>query len=151
MSPNEVRATRIGRKLSDKLVACIQCSIISANKMGAIGTGVQLPGHLIADTMCSDMPLSNQTLVARISGRPLQMVQRWTNHHVLMLDSHCFLWWLYITQPILCNEVFPECVWNKDCTFQLRLLGDVKRYLLPLKEPLLERSIWIVDVHELHP
>jgi hypothetical protein len=33
MSPNEVRATRIGRQLSDKLVACNQCFIFSANKM----------------------------------------------------------------------------------------------------------------------
>jgi hypothetical protein len=35
----------------------------------AIRTGVQLPDHLVADIMCSDMPLSNQTLVTRISGR----------------------------------------------------------------------------------
>jgi hypothetical protein len=33
MSPNEVIATRIGRQLSDKLVACNQCSIFSASKM----------------------------------------------------------------------------------------------------------------------
>jgi hypothetical protein len=33
MSLNEVRATRIGRQLSDKLVACNQCSIFSSNKM----------------------------------------------------------------------------------------------------------------------
>jgi hypothetical protein len=31
---------------------------------------------------------------------PLKIIKRWTNHHVLMLDSHCFLWWLYITQPV---------------------------------------------------
>jgi hypothetical protein len=34
-------------------------------------------------------------------------IKRWTNHHVLMLDSHCCLWWLYITQPALCTEGFP--------------------------------------------
>jgi hypothetical protein len=71
------------RRLSDKLVAYIQCSIFSTNNMWAKGIGMQLPGHLVADTMCSDMLLSNQTLVTRISGR-------WTNHHVLMLEGHCF-------------------------------------------------------------
>jgi hypothetical protein len=104
VSPNEVRATWIGRQLSDKLVACIQCSIFSANKMWAIGIGMQLPGHLVADTMCYNMPLSNQTLVTRIYGC-LKIVKRWTNHHVLMLASQCFLWWLYVTQPVLGNEV----------------------------------------------
>jgi hypothetical protein len=30
---------------------------------------MKLPGHLVADTVCSDMLVSNQMLVARINGR----------------------------------------------------------------------------------
>jgi hypothetical protein len=37
--------------------------------MWAIGIGMQLPGHLVADTMCSDKPVSNQMSVTRINGR----------------------------------------------------------------------------------
>jgi hypothetical protein len=39
------------------------------NKMWEIGIGMQLPGHLVPETLCYDMPLSNQTLVTRINGR----------------------------------------------------------------------------------
>jgi hypothetical protein len=44
-----------------------QCFVFSTNKMGVIGIGMQMPGHLVADTMCSDMPVSNKMLVARIN------------------------------------------------------------------------------------
>jgi hypothetical protein len=49
---------------------------------------MQLPGHLVADNMCFDMPLSNQTLkqvlVAVANGKALN------KSRVIMLDSHCF-------------------------------------------------------------
>jgi hypothetical protein len=40
---------------------------------------------------------------------------------------------------------------TKYYTFKLGLLGDVKRFLLPLKELFLERSIGNLDVHKLRP
>jgi hypothetical protein len=39
------------------------------NKMWAIEIGMQLPGYLVAETVCSDMPVANHMLVTRSNGR----------------------------------------------------------------------------------
>ena len=56
-------------QMSDELVACIRCSMFSTNKRQSIRIGMQIIGQLVADTMCSDMEVSNQILVTRINGR----------------------------------------------------------------------------------
>jgi hypothetical protein len=87
--------TRIGRQLSDKIVACILCSIFSNNKMWAMGIGMQLPVHLVADTMCSDMSVFNQKFVTSINGRckwlsveQITIFSYWT---VIVVSEDCTL------------------------------------------------------------
>jgi hypothetical protein len=88
MSPNQKGATQIGRQLSDKRFACIQFSMFATNTMWAIGIGMQLPGQLVADTMCSDMPVSNQTLASRINGR----FERLSVEEITTLLKNCRLY-----------------------------------------------------------
>jgi hypothetical protein len=40
-------------------------SAVFSYKMWAIGIGMKLPGDLVADTLCSGMPVSNHMLVTR--------------------------------------------------------------------------------------
>ena len=117
-------------QLSDELVACIRCSIFSTNQRWAIRIGKQLLGHIVADTMCSDMSVSNQILVTMINDRFKWLsVDKSPRSHV----SHCCLWKLYIAQTVLCNDVSLNMFETKYCTFELKLLGDLQRSYLPLK------------------
>jgi hypothetical protein len=54
------------------------------NKMWAIGIGMQLLGYLVADTLCSDMPIFNQMLVTRMNGscKWLSVVEKITTFSV---------------------------------------------------------------------
>jgi hypothetical protein len=94
---------------------------------------MQLPGHLVADTLCSDMPVSNQTFVTRINGRckllSFKQITKFSCWTVIVFSGDGTL------PNLSCVIKFSLNMFEtKYCTFLLGLLGDVKRSSFPLKE-----------------
>jgi hypothetical protein len=93
---------------------------------------VQQPGHLVADTLCSDMPVSNQMLVTRVNGRckrlSIKQITSLSCLTVIVFSGDCRL------PNLFCVMRFSLNVFETNyCTIILRLLGDVKRVSLTLK------------------
>jgi hypothetical protein len=113
---------RIGRQLSDELVACIQSSVFSTNKRWAIEIGMKLPCCLVADTLCFDMPVFNQILVTRT-----MVIEPWTRartlHHVYLTPripyTTCTLHHVYTSSlhlsMVVSHGITPEPTEPRHC------------------------------------